>query len=133
MAKTGNSQRVQDLLISKYFEPARRRRVSTVQVVAGDLARELGLSQRVPQVCSAMQGQRFLREQGLEIVKREGPPSGQGTTVALTYKLNGTSPEDPERLWQSLRGIFREAFAEEGGGEAWLKRERAAWSDKPEP
>lgn len=125
MATTGNSKRVHDLLRSKYIEPARRRRASQVRVVAGDLARELSLMTREPQVCTAMQGQRFLREQGLEVVKREGPPSGQGTKLALTYKLNGAARETQERLWDSMRGIFRESFAEEGGAEAWLKRQRA--------
>ena len=131
MAKTGNSQKVQTQLLSKYFEPARRRRASTVRVVAGDLARDLNLMTRVPQVCSAMQTQRFLREQGLEIIKREGPPSGQGTTVAVTYKLNGAPAQDPDGLWQSLRGIFREQLVEAGGADAWLQRERSEFDRKP--
>lgn len=48
MAKTGNSRRVHELLRSKYLEPARRNHAKTVRVVAGEVARELGLMMRVP-------------------------------------------------------------------------------------
>lgn len=131
---TGASRRIQELIASRYVEPARRRGDKTVRVVAGDVARELQLWSRVPQVCSAMQMQRFLREQGLEIVGREGPQSGLSTTVAITYQLAGQPPQAASGdAFQALYGLFKKEFAEAGGGEAWLRRERAAWSDEPEP
>lgn len=77
----GASRRVQDLIVAAYIEPARRRHESTVRVTAGELARALKLVNRGPQVCTAMQGQRFLQRNHLEILKRKGPPSGAASSA----------------------------------------------------
>ncbi|MGH9488271.1 MAG: hypothetical protein ACRD04_11870 [Terriglobales bacterium] len=122
----GASKRVQDLLLARYIEPARRRGQKTIRIVAGDIVRELRLRDRAPQVCAAMQGVRFLKRNQLEILEREGPPSGQSTTVAITYALDGGAARG-EALFESLRGILREAYAAEGGAERVIRRERAAF------
>ncbi|MGH9465901.1 MAG: hypothetical protein ACRD1Y_00970 [Terriglobales bacterium] len=126
----GASQRVQGLLLAQFIEPARRRRQGTVRVVAGDIVRSLQLRNCTPLVCTAMQAQRFLRQNQLEVVKVEGPPSGQSTTVAVTYRV-GDSARGGD-LFHGLRGILREAFATEGGGEKALKRDRERF-DRNQP
>jgi hypothetical protein len=124
-SSVGASRRVQEHILHRYIAPARRKRQNTVRVLAGDVVRALGLWTRVPQVCSAMQSQRFLRAQALDIVDRQGPPSGQSTTVAVVYQLR---PEAEKPVtFESLRGILRDAYARRGGGEASLRRDRASF------
>ncbi len=126
MAQTTATGNIQETLLNQYIGPARRRGATRVRVVAGDLVREMGLWKRVPQVCAAMQTKKFLRQNGLDIEKLEGPPSGQSTTVAVTYRLE--PQKEKHDLFDRLRGIMREAYAREGGSEAFLRRERASFN-----
>ncbi|MGH9485796.1 MAG: hypothetical protein ACRD1F_12135, partial [Terriglobales bacterium] len=87
---------------------------------------EMGLKQRAPTVCRALQKRAFLRDQGLKIEATEGPPSGLGPRVVLTYGLKAEGRRGPkhESGLKSLRGLLRGVFDEDGGGEAWLRKER---------
>jgi hypothetical protein len=111
----------------KYISAARRRREKTVSINVGEVHRTLALSNRVPQVCAALASRKFLAEHGLRILSKTGPPSGQSTTVTFTYELLKGEAEKPsaEEAWQSLRGIAKDIYASFGGGEAYLRQERA--------
>lgn len=146
-ARTGqscNAKGIREYLRSRYIEPARQRRETLVTVRAGDIHRELGLRNRVPNVCQVMESRLLEKEAGVKVRSRQGPPSGRGTTLTVTYAVNlqpsGIGPEvDLEgkekavlglehpgvALFYALRGIAKDAFAAEGGGEAWLRKERA--------
>jgi hypothetical protein len=122
----GDTQRVREFVRLEYVEPALRRGDSKLEIVAGNVHKSLGLNNRVPIVCQALKSRAFLEENHLEIEKIEGPPSGQGTRVKLTYRLTG-KPSELEleespllRLW----GIGKEVFQSLGGGEAFIRRER---------
>lgn len=132
-SSVGASRRVQEHILHRYIAPARRKRQSTVRVRAGDVVRALGLWTRVPQVCSAMQSERFLRAQGLEVVARQGPPSGQSTTLQLTYQIQNGGGGGSEDLMRSLYGRLRDAYAAEGGGEAFHRREKASFERRRRP
>ena len=62
-----------------------------------------------------------------------GPPSGQSTTVTFTYEIVGKRQDDVElsrqEAWNRLRGSMKDIFAEYGGGEAYLRAERASFRD----
>jgi hypothetical protein len=111
----------------KYVSAARRRREKTVSINVGEVHRALALNNRVPLVCAALGSKKFLTEHGLRIVSKTGPPSGQSTTVTFTYEI--MKPElqkrSAEEVWQSLRGIAKDIYASFGGGEAYLRQERA--------
>jgi len=111
----------------KYIEPARKRRESTVRIMAGDVHRDLHWKGLVPSVCQALGGKKFLEENHLALERREGPPSGQSTTVVFTYRLmdQQAAPDESEespllRLW----GIGKETFASLGGADSFIRRER---------
>lgn len=74
-------------VISRYVAPARRRRQVEITVSARGVHRELGLVGRYPLVCNALTAAAFLREHRLSITRQEGPPSGQGPSVKVTYRL----------------------------------------------
>jgi hypothetical protein len=124
---TPDSDAIRRHAYQKYISAARRRREKTVAINAGEVHRALALNNRVPLVCAALGSKKFLTEHGLRILSKTGPPSGQSTTVTFTYEIVKPESQKPtaDEAWQSLRGIAKDIFASLGGGEAYLRRERA--------
>jgi hypothetical protein len=83
----------------------------------------------VNQVCSALKTRKFLQDNNLRLVDSSGPPSGQSTTVTYTYEFVGEEKDDKgvdrQDAWNRLRGALKDVFAELGGGENYLRNERA--------
>jgi len=111
----------------KYVLHAQRRKEKIISINVGDVHREMGLSNRVPLVCAALASKKFLTEHGLRIVSKTGPPSGQSTTVTYLYEIVHSKPDaqTADEMWQSLRGIGKDVYASYGGGEEYLRQERA--------
>ena len=140
------SDRVRQHVVNDYLSPARRRGDQTVTVNVGKVQKAAGLQNRVALVCTALESQKFLQENGLQLISKAGPPSGQSTTVTYTYKfVDHESPADPkahgnaggtpqsrQAAWEKLRGALKDVFAEYGGGEAYLRAERASFRDADE-
>ena len=124
MAQTAD--RIRAFGRTKYVLPARDRRARRFSIRAGDVVREMKLSGRVPAVCSALKSRAFLHLNGLRLVERSGPKSGQSTTVTYTYEFvgPGEASQASQDSWTELRGSLKDVFAELGGGEAYLRRER---------
>jgi 5-methylcytosine-specific restriction protein B len=133
---------IREYIRTRYLEPARQRRETLVTIRAGDVHRELGLRNRVANVCQVMESRLLEKEAGARVSSKQGPPSGRGTTLTVTYMVDlvgsgsmeaesaapGGSPtaEQPwVRLFYEMRGMGKDLFAAEGGGEAFLNRERA--------
>jgi hypothetical protein len=127
LVKNPDSDAVRRHAYEKYVASARRRREKTVSVNVGEVHRALALNNRVPLVCAALGSKKFLTEHGLRILSRTGPPSGQSTTVTFTYEIVRSESQKPtgDEAWQSLRGIAKDIYASFGGGEAYLRQERA--------
>lgn len=103
---------------------ARRTGKGTVSIVAGDIVRELGLTNRTPNVCSALGSKRFQAENEVDLEKRDGPASS--TTTRFTYRIHGR-PSSEQDGFMSLRGIAKDTFARLGGGERFLTEERESF------
>jgi hypothetical protein len=129
VATSSDSDAVRRHAYEKYVSAARHRRQRTVSINVGEVHRALALNNRVPLVCAALGSKKFLTEHGLRILSKTGPPSGQSTTVTFTYEITNSNSESEkptaEEAWQSLRGIAKDIYASFGGGEAYLKQERA--------
>jgi hypothetical protein len=120
------ADRIRIYSTEKYVVPARRQKMKSFSIRAGDVVRELGLNGRVPAVCSALKGHKFLQHNNLRLVEISGPKSGQSTTMTYTYEFAETKKsalpkEDP---WIQLRGALKNVFRELRGGEAYLRKER---------
>ncbi len=143
----GLSDQVRAMAKAKYVHPAilagKKRFSIHVKDLMQDLQADGFPGRNTPQVCTALQTSRFLRENGLEIEGIDGPPSKMSTTVVVRYRVaepgmrpdfkkntpedKRTEPdeEDPEawalRLTEKLRGLLKEELAAYGGGEAFLR------------
>jgi hypothetical protein len=139
----------------KYVQPAIRAGKARFSVAVRDLMRDLeptGFPVRNwPQVCTAIQAEKFLRAHGIEIEAVDGPPKKLSPTVVVRYRVRGAPAEptsveerasselksqpkeDPAaralRLTEKLRGLLKEEFAAYGGGEAFLRWVRSEDED----
>jgi len=129
---TSPSELVREHAKEIYVAPARRRGEKTVSVNVGTVHKALRLGNRVPLVCTALESQKFQRQNQLRLISKSGPPSGQSTTVTYTYEfIAGKDSTVPDRqdAWERLRGALKDIYAEYGGGEAYLRAERASFRD----
>ena len=100
-----------------------------MQIVAGDVERAVNLRHRTPLVCQALRSRKFLEENHLVLDKEEGPPSGLGTRMKFSYRLIEVRHASQSPFLR-LRGIAKEVFQSLGGGEAFIRGERAAWTSR---
>jgi hypothetical protein len=124
----GLNEEVQEHVISAYLDPARKRGETTVRIKAGDVHRDLHWVNRVPSVCTTLGSQKFQRETGLELIAKEGPPSGMGTRAVFTYRVSGRNesvgPEHKHGLLDGIYGIAADVFRQLGGSENFIRKER---------
>lgn len=138
------SDRIRQHAVEKFVRPARRNRQRRLSLAVRDLMNDLE-SQGFPkhhqnQFCTAIQTRNFLQQNGLEIEKIDGPPSGRSTTVVVHYRLkddlnkqteaqfltNETPSERAKRVTSLLSGRLRKQIKELGGTLAymdWVRRE----------
>jgi hypothetical protein len=114
----------------KHVLPAREQGEMRFDIRTGDVAREMKLvGGRIPAVCSALKTRQFLDANSLRLISVKGPKSGQSTTVIYTYEFiderKNAKTLDRQDPWNRLRGALKDAFAELGGGENYLRNERA--------
>jgi len=147
MNNIGLSDQVRAVAQARFVHPAvlagKTRFSIPVKALLEDLQTQGFPSRNTPQVCTALQTAKFLRENGLEIEGIDGPPSKMSTTVVVRYRVadrgaqssGRESPpaggridpkdEDPSakafRLTEKLRGLLKAELAEYGGGEAFLR------------
>ena len=57
----------------KYVLPARKQKMKRFSIRAGDVVRELGMNGRVPAVCSALKGHKFLQHNNLRLIEITRP------------------------------------------------------------
>jgi hypothetical protein len=127
------SNQIREYARKRYIEPAIARREQRISVRAGDVHKALALKNRVPAVCQALESRTFLQENDLILEAKEGPPSGQSTTVVFTYRIanndKSVAPETKFSGLMQLYGVGKEAFAKLGGGENFLRAERRAFAE----
>jgi len=136
--KSATAQSVSDMIRDHvgevYLKAAARRGESTFTVNVGAVHKALKLTNRVPQVCSALESKKLLDENQLRIVSKTGPPSGQSTTVTFTYEILASKGKPPSSVhpFMGLRGVAKELFRKLGGGESFIQSERTKFAGKQE-
>lgn len=94
-----DADRVRQLALTKFIEPARARGESKVTVVARDVHDELGLSAAHANVCQALAGRKFQELASVPAPTMTGPMAS--STTAFTYNLTATTnaPLSAESHW----------------------------------
>ena len=64
---------IREYIRTRYLEPPGSRRETLVTVRAGDVHRELGLRNRVPNVCQVMESRLLEKEAGVKVSSKQGP------------------------------------------------------------
>jgi hypothetical protein len=124
---TSYSEQVREYVERHAVEPARKQGQMEFPVVAGEVHKSLGFSNRLPLVCQALRSKRLLERNGLSLKSAEGPPSGLSTRTVFTYRFV-SAPERASGSYNALlalEGIGKDLWKPWGGGEAFLKQLRA--------
>lgn len=75
----------------QYVDVARRASQETLTIVAGEVGRDMGLSNRMPNICSALRSRKFLELAGVRLLGQEGPLAGP--SARFRYAIGaGESP-----------------------------------------
>lgn len=129
-AEQSISDLIREHVCEIYLKNALRNEERTFAVNVGAVHKALGLNNRVPQVCSALESRKLLQENGLRIVSKTGPPSGQSTTVTFTYEIVTSKAKPPSsvHLLIGLRGVAKDVFQKLGGGEKFIRDERTRFA-----
>ena len=81
---------IRNYVRSELIEPARLRRQTLIKVNAGEVHAALGLKNRMPAVCSALDAEKFLQYAGVILESRKGPH--QGSSVEWVFEILHVQP-----------------------------------------
>jgi hypothetical protein len=84
------ADRIRQYILQYHIAPARAKGLKEVTVRAGDVHQDMGLSSRMPAVCSALDGQKLCDLAAVSRKHRRGPP--QGANVFVTFALENAAP-----------------------------------------
>jgi hypothetical protein len=69
----------------RYISPARVKKTGRVTFSAQEIEKGMGLGNKYPLICSALDNKKFLDFANVELIKREG--ATQGATAKWTFKV----------------------------------------------
>jgi hypothetical protein len=130
------NDRIREQVRVKYVEPARLSRHGRFSIRCGTVEKELGMSNRTAQVCTALKSAKFLEPNHLRLVETTGPPSGMGRNTVYTYEFRDATPNTANApatgsIYAKLRqleGILKDVYKELGGAERAIREEREGYS-----
>ena len=80
----GQADAIRQYAMANHVMPWRESKADVLTIRAGDLEREMGLRNATPNVCSALEGRKFLALANLALVRRDGPR--RSTTTTYHYR-----------------------------------------------
>ncbi|HZD49728.1 MAG TPA: hypothetical protein VE178_13380 [Silvibacterium sp.] len=151
--KSRLSDQVRDVAQETFVKPAHDAGKKEFSIPVKELMRILenqGFPRNhTPQICNALQTDKFLLPNGLRVTHVDGPKSKTSTTVVIHYSISGstsgtemsrrftvpaeTRQEESEvrarRLTDKLRGLLKEEIAAYGGADAFMRWVRSEDED----
>lgn len=82
---TGTADEIRTYVNRVYIEPARKSSKASVEVVSGEVHTDMGLENRMPAVCAALDARKFEEEYRVITSKRVGPK--QSSTVRWFFAI----------------------------------------------
>ena len=83
------ADRVRQHVLVHHITPARDGGENLIRVTSGEVHREMGLQDRMPAVCGALDTEKFLELAGVAMEERTGPPQGATTTFVFRVVESG--------------------------------------------
>lgn len=83
--KSSGGDAVRKYVKQRYINPARMKKDGRVTFTAEDIEKAMGLGNKYPLICSALDTQKFLDFARVELIRREG--ATQGSTAKWTFKV----------------------------------------------
>jgi hypothetical protein len=79
------ADQIRQFVVIKWIEPARKAGESMVRIRSGEVHHAMGLKNRMPSICDALDAQVFLDVARVTLVNRTGPH--QGSTAEWVFAL----------------------------------------------
>lgn len=79
------ADQIRQFVVDEYVTPARNAGSPHVRIVSGDIHKRMGLEDRMPAVCGAIDAQKFVELAGVSLVSRSGPH--QSSTVEWVFRI----------------------------------------------
>ena len=79
------ADKIRDFAFRRYIEPARHQGETSITIRAGDVHKEMGLKDSMPNVVSALRAGKFQERYGVEFIDHEGPYAG--ANALLTFRI----------------------------------------------
>ena len=95
------ADRIRQFVVERYVRPFLSGCAKQLTIRAGNVAKDMGLEGRIPNICSVLRGEKLLTDAKLELVGCEGPPSGQSTTMTYIYEAKRGTPSAPQLVAES--------------------------------
>lgn len=76
MTSQVTSDQIREFVNETYIRPARSAGQTTVTIRAGDVHSQMGLKERMPQVCGAIGADKFQTEYRVTLLSQDGPHNG---------------------------------------------------------
>ncbi len=83
--KKSGGDNVRKYVKLRYINPARMKKDGRVTFTAEDIEKGMGLGNKYPLICSALDTNKFLEFARVELIRREG--AAQGATAKWTFKV----------------------------------------------
>lgn len=83
---------IRQFILEHYINPARASDWKEVTIRAGGVHKEMGLSSRMPAVCSVLAGRKLCDLASLSITHRRGPPNGANVFVTFNLEMDQALP-----------------------------------------
>jgi len=83
--KLNQADQIRDYVIKNYIEPARKKGLKEVTIIAGDVAREVTGGTNIPNVNNVLRGKKLLTMCNIRLIKKQGPY--ESTTTSYTYNI----------------------------------------------
>ena len=77
------ADQIRQYVLESIVVPARENGQSQIRIRAGDVHRAMGLSNRMPAVCGALDADKFYAQSGATLITRSGPKQGANTEWIL--------------------------------------------------
>lgn len=79
------ADRIRKYVLDRKIKPARNQGVTSITIIAGEIHSDMGLKNRMPAVCGALDADKFLDYAQVKLILRTGPK--QGSTAKWVFSL----------------------------------------------